>query len=77
MNETITVDGQEYEVLQRFSEKRVLVNMEGLAALADNDGVEWLWSGEPARDGAEKDAVMAHTKALEERGTQVVVTKDE
>lgn len=78
MPEHITIDGKSYEVVHRFNERRVLIDNEGLYSFADLNATiepaQWEHSGEPARDGAEKEVLGALVKKLEEKGTQVKVT---
>jgi hypothetical protein len=51
----VTVDGKEHDVVHSFGEARAIINFDGVFVFVDRafDGV-WELSGEPARDGEEK-----------------------
>lgn len=51
----VTVDGKEHEVVHSFGEGRAIISYDGLHVFVDRafDGV-WELSGEPARNGEEK-----------------------
>lgn len=51
----ISVDGKEHDVVHSFGESRALINFDGAIVFVDraHDGV-WELSGEPARNGEEK-----------------------
>lgn len=48
-NPQITIDGKNYNVFHMFTERRALVDFEGLAVICDrSDDGSWSLSGEPA-----------------------------
>lgn len=51
----VSVDGKEHDVVHSFGERRAIINFDGAYVFVDRafDGV-WELSGEPARDGEEK-----------------------
>jgi hypothetical protein len=51
----VTVDGKEHDVVHSFGDARAIINFDGAYVFVDRafDGV-WELSGEPARDGEEK-----------------------
>lgn len=71
---TVTIDGKDYVVRHTFSDRRVLINYDGLTVFADKafDGV-WELSGEPARE--HEKAVLKQFVAELEGEPQVTVTK--
>lgn len=51
----VSVDGKEHDVVHSFEDGRALINFDGAYVFVDraHDGV-WELSGEPARNGEEK-----------------------
>lgn len=80
MGERITIKDTEYDVVHRFGDARVIIDMGGVYALADLNSTVgdpvWELSGRPARDGEEKQVLGALVKKLEEQGTVVKVERD-
>lgn len=68
----VTVDGREHEVEHSFGESRAIISFDGGHVFVDRafDGV-WELSGEPARDGEEKEVLH---KLLEGMLDQTIVT---
>lgn len=70
----IAIDGCEYDIAYSFSENRALIEYDGLHVFADRalNGV-WGLSGEPARDGEEKEILKTFIAAIED-STIITVT---
>jgi hypothetical protein len=74
--DSVQIDGKLYEVVHTFSENRVIVDYDGLYALADRDAGRGTWdlSGVPATP-AESAVLSTFTEEARDV-TEVTVTKD-
>lgn len=72
----IRIDGHMYSIAHTFREGRVVIDYEGLFCLADqNPDGTWDLSGEPARDGEEKEVLKKLTAPMEGKSI-LTVTKE-
>jgi len=73
---TKLTDGKEYETVRAFGADRAIINMRGAFVFVDRVGVAGMFelSDQPARPGAELDAINALVKATEDV-TEVTMTK--
>lgn len=69
------VDGKSYKVMHWFGDNRALIDYDGMYVFVDQLLGGWDLSGEPARDGAEKDTLKALLDPTNDV-TRVVITKD-